>query len=224
MSCPNLDSIADALAGSRGGEIADHIGSCAACRAAVELMVLRAEASARAGCERAELLLALADDGGLGARDRAVLDAHLATCPACAALVEPAAPPAPPAAMALPSIDPAAYDLGPEIARGGMGRIRAAHDRRIGRPVVVKELIDKSPALAARFEREARVTARLQHPGIVPIYEISCPRSSPPPRRSRSPTAEASSIATSRRPTSSSATTARPWSSTGASPRSSTPR
>ncbi|MGE5185078.1 MAG: serine/threonine-protein kinase, partial [Acidobacteriota bacterium] len=47
-----------------------------------------------------------------------------------------------------------------------------ALDVRIGRPVAVKELLGKAPALAARFEREARVTARLQHPGIVPIYEI----------------------------------------------------
>src|SRR5262249_42578589 len=45
-------------------------------------------------------------------------------------------------------------------------------DLRVGRPVAVKELIGSSPGLAARFEREARLTARLQHPGIVPIYEI----------------------------------------------------
>ena len=53
-----------------------------------------------------------------------------------------------------------------------MGRILAARDLRVGRPVAVKELLGRSPQLAARFEREARVTARLQHPGIVPIYEI----------------------------------------------------
>jgi eukaryotic-like serine/threonine-protein kinase len=36
----------------------------------------------------------------------------------------------------------------------------------------LKELLDESPSHALRFEREARVTARLQHPAIVPIYEI----------------------------------------------------
>src|SRR5207245_3295924 len=72
----------------------------------------------------------------------------------------------------LPPVSSAAYALGREVARGGMGRILEALDVRIGRPVAVKELLGNEPSLAARFEREARVTARLQHPGIVPIYEI----------------------------------------------------
>ncbi|MBV8757197.1 MAG: protein kinase [Deltaproteobacteria bacterium] len=53
-----------------------------------------------------------------------------------------------------------------------MGRILEARDLRVGRPVAVKELLGHSATWSARFEREARVTARLQHPGIVPIYEI----------------------------------------------------
>src|SRR5689334_3753827 len=72
----------------------------------------------------------------------------------------------------LPVVEPSAYARGPEVARGGMGRVIAARDLRVGRPVAVKELLVRAPQLAARFEREARVTARLQHPGIVPIYEI----------------------------------------------------
>ena len=72
----------------------------------------------------------------------------------------------------LPQIDPSMYQFGSEIARGGMGRVVAARDLRIGRSVVLKELLEPSGAHATRFEREARVTARLQHPAIVPIYEI----------------------------------------------------
>src|SRR5689334_4275166 len=72
----------------------------------------------------------------------------------------------------LPVVEPSAYARGPEVARGGMGRVIAARDLRVGRPVAVKELLVRTPARAARFEREARLTARLQHPGIVPIYEI----------------------------------------------------
>jgi hypothetical protein len=58
-----------------------------------------------------------------------------------------------------------------EIARGGMGRVLAARDRRLGRPVALKELLSSSPELSARFEREALMTARLQHPSIVNVHE-----------------------------------------------------
>jgi tetratricopeptide (TPR) repeat protein len=64
------------------------------------------------------------------------------------------------------------YEFGTEVARGGMGRIVRAVDRRLGRDVAVKVMIGSSGQLAARFDREARVIARLQHPGIVPIYDI----------------------------------------------------
>jgi len=63
------------------------------------------------------------------------------------------------------------YLLGPVIARGGMGTIVAAFDRRLDRTVVVKLMDRTTPLLMARFEREIRVTALLQHPGIVPIYD-----------------------------------------------------
>src|SRR5262245_66048143 len=50
-----------------------------------------------------------------------------------------------------------------------MGRITRARDRRLGRDVAIKEVL--APELRARFEREAMITARLQHPAIVPVYE-----------------------------------------------------
>ncbi len=76
------------------------------------------------------------------------------------------------AATPLPEIElDRCYDVGAEIARGGMGRIRRAEDRRLGRVVALKELVSREADLRDRFEREARLTARLQHPAIVPIYE-----------------------------------------------------
>jgi tetratricopeptide (TPR) repeat protein/tRNA A-37 threonylcarbamoyl transferase component Bud32 len=57
------------------------------------------------------------------------------------------------------------------MTQGGMGRIVIARDRRLRRQVAVKELRTQSAALRARFEREALLTARLQHPSIVSIYE-----------------------------------------------------
>ena len=71
----------------------------------------------------------------------------------------------------LPVIPHALYKTDKEIARGGMGRIVAAEDQRLGRPVALKELIEPSPDQLGRFQREALITARLQHPGIVPVYE-----------------------------------------------------
>ena len=72
-----------------------------------------------------------------------------------------------------------------EIGRGGIGRVLIAHDEHIGRDVAVKELLDsgkgsfaqsnavsRTTAAAARFLREARVTGQLEHPNIVPVYEV----------------------------------------------------
>ncbi|HUJ58133.1 MAG TPA: protein kinase [Kofleriaceae bacterium] len=71
----------------------------------------------------------------------------------------------------LPEVAAALYRTDHEIARGGMGKIVAAEDRRLGRPVALKQLIDPQPDHVTRFQREALITARLQHPGIVPVYE-----------------------------------------------------
>ncbi|MBO0699210.1 MAG: serine/threonine protein kinase, partial [Zavarzinella sp.] len=60
-------------------------------------------------------------------------------------------------------------------ASGGIGDVWLAHDVDLGREVALKELRPeraRDPAIAERFLREARVTGRLQHPGIVPVYEL----------------------------------------------------
>ncbi|MEM9187060.1 MAG: serine/threonine-protein kinase [Planctomycetota bacterium] len=62
-----------------------------------------------------------------------------------------------------------------EMARGGAAVLRSAVDTLTGRTVAIKTLL---PELRGnlqeqrRFLREARVTAQLQHPGVVPVYEI----------------------------------------------------
>jgi serine/threonine protein kinase/tetratricopeptide (TPR) repeat protein len=71
----------------------------------------------------------------------------------------------------LPIVSALHYRPEREIARGGMGRIIAAEDHRLGRPVALKELLEPVPEQLGRFQREALITARLQHPGIVPVYE-----------------------------------------------------
>ncbi|HEY1814083.1 MAG TPA: serine/threonine-protein kinase [Kofleriaceae bacterium] len=66
------------------------------------------------------------------------------------------------------------YQLGEVIGRGGMGEVRVAQDLRIGREVAIKRIRGKaSPDAVDRFLREARIQARLDHPAIVPVYELS---------------------------------------------------
>jgi PAS domain S-box-containing protein len=61
-------------------------------------------------------------------------------------------------------------------ATGGIGRIWLAHDRDLGRDVALKELRPERAgdgAFCARFLNEARITGQLEHPGIVPVYEVA---------------------------------------------------
>jgi eukaryotic-like serine/threonine-protein kinase len=71
----------------------------------------------------------------------------------------------------LPRVDDNTYAIGTEIARGGMGKILAARDRRLRREVVIKVMVRDSGRIDPRFEREALITARLQHPSIVRVYD-----------------------------------------------------
>jgi len=70
-----------------------------------------------------------------------------------------------------PAVDRAMYDVGSEFARGGLGRILEARDRRLDRTVALKELLSRGGRAEGRFLREAMITARLEHPNIVPIHE-----------------------------------------------------
>jgi eukaryotic-like serine/threonine-protein kinase len=71
--------------------------------------------------------------------------------------------------------DPAArYQAGPLLGRGGMGDVRLQTDVRIGRPIAMKTLradVQWDQAIA-RFVREARVQGQLEHPSVVPVYDL----------------------------------------------------
>src|SRR5262245_27178439 len=77
-------------------------------------------------------------------------------------------------APALP--DPAGrLQLGGEIGRGGMGAVLRARDADLGRDVAVKVLLEAHAGrteLVARFVEEAQVAGQLQHPGVVPVYDL----------------------------------------------------
>ncbi len=67
------------------------------------------------------------------------------------------------------------YKLLEKIGEGGMGTVYLAHDQELDRQVAVKLLASNlvnDDEVVERFEREARLTAKLDHPNIVPIYDV----------------------------------------------------
>ncbi|MBA2452656.1 MAG: protein kinase [Chloroflexia bacterium] len=66
------------------------------------------------------------------------------------------------------------YSIEEEIGRGGMARVYRAHHPGLGRDVALKVLLPEitgDEVSVARFLREARAAAKLDHPNIVPIYD-----------------------------------------------------
>jgi WD40 repeat protein/tRNA A-37 threonylcarbamoyl transferase component Bud32 len=64
-------------------------------------------------------------------------------------------------------------DVGRELARGGMGAVRSARESATHRTVAVKVMLHPdNPQDAVRFITEARITAQLEHPNIVPVYDL----------------------------------------------------
>ena len=82
-----------------------------------------------------------------------------------------------PKSDAMPSAEEAGdrYQLSGEIARGGMGAVLRGRDVDLGRDLAVKILLEKyadRPEVARRFIEEAQIGGQLQHPGVVPVYDI----------------------------------------------------
>lgn len=82
---------------------------------------------------------------------------------------------------------PGRYRIVGELGEGGIGKVYIAYDAHLGRQVALKELLEevahsvhggdagppssRSP-IELRFVNEARITGQLEHPGIVPVYEL----------------------------------------------------
>jgi len=118
-------------------------------------------------------------EGTMSADRRTAAIEHIETCEACRELVASVVEMAHVQDTLLANADTApggpppsfgGYSLGPLIAQGGMGRIYRARDAKLGRDVALKVPRSGNVAIARRFEREAAITARLEHPGIVPMH------------------------------------------------------
>ena len=71
--------------------------------------------------------------------------------------------------------DKGRYQILGEIDRGGMGAVLRGRDRDLGRDLAIKVLLEEhhdDPAMTRRFLEEAQIGGQLQHPGIVPVYEL----------------------------------------------------
>jgi serine/threonine-protein kinase len=66
------------------------------------------------------------------------------------------------------------YEIVGALGQGGMGTVFLARDRELEREVALKVLraAASTPETALRLRREARILARLEHPGIVPVHDV----------------------------------------------------
>jgi eukaryotic-like serine/threonine-protein kinase len=73
-----------------------------------------------------------------------------------------------------PDLSATKYELVRKLGRGGMGVVYEAVDTELQRGVAIKvsSSLPSSPELDERLRREARIVARLEHPGIVPVHDV----------------------------------------------------
>ncbi len=67
------------------------------------------------------------------------------------------------------------YEIVAPLGSGGMGEVYRARDTRLDRTVAIKVLnstVESSPELKQRFEREARIISRLNHPHICTLHDV----------------------------------------------------
>jgi WD40 repeat protein len=166
--CPGTEELsrwlAEDLPASKLGLLEAHIEKCAHCQAAVEkLLAPRAEEK----CDGENLTILAAEAAFL----QRVAMRKPASFEAVTALLAPLSSQA---ASPLPLLK--GYDILEEIGRGGMGIVYKAWQRHLNRPVAIKMVLleaSAKPEILVRFRQEAELAARLVHPNIVQVHEIS---------------------------------------------------
>jgi hypothetical protein len=121
-------------------------------------------------CPSENLLLELAS-GRLDESQAATLHEHIDSCSSCLHAVAEMLR----GEAKQPALFPARYRMLEESARGGQARVLRGYDALTRREVAIKELLPQDGAsdrALRRFVHEARLTASLTHPGIVPVFDI----------------------------------------------------
>src|SRR6202043_3833597 len=74
----------------------------------------------------------------------------------------------------MPDLNGTGYVLLDKLGEGGMGGVFRVQDTTLGRQVALKVIgiVDSNGELSARLLREAKIIARLEHPGIVPVHDV----------------------------------------------------
>jgi serine/threonine protein kinase len=106
--------------------------------------------------------------------DVAIAEAYLEVRRGSTVPSDPAAPSRAASASGEPPMQIGSYRILRELGRGGQGVVYLAEDVRLARRVALKVLTSMglgSPAVLGRFQREAEVASRLDHPGICAVYE-----------------------------------------------------
>ena len=150
-----------ALSASKSGAIEAHVETCVSCQAAVEVLLGRT--------------VKKRGPAGPQGEDQAEVEFIVRQAEVEPNTVDAAAGRTPRASRdgrPLPTIE--GYEILEEIGRGGMGLVCKAWQRDLNRLVAIKmvHLDAGGPESLIRFHQEAELSARLQHPNIVGVYEI----------------------------------------------------
>jgi serine/threonine protein kinase len=161
---------------AEGNAIEEHVQSCVHCQQALELLTGKhaAETDENGGPESgADFLQHLAGNPPAGVWASKETPAHPQQTPGQSPVTGTSVP-----------AGSRRYTLTQLHAQGGIGQVWLAHDKDLGREVALKELRPErtgSSDARARFLAEAKITGQLEHPGIVPVYELVSPAEGQPP-------------------------------------------